>query len=425
MIVRAERHGEGLTERELEFCQLVADVSASTLRNARSFYNVRNESEQLRHANLELERVLRLKGIFHDLFDNASEGLVAVNREGRVAYANHRARLFLGIEKTAEEGKIALLPLLEERSRQRVMRLWLQRKASPEETSRFDVTARSATGGPRMLSVSLAPRQVISDLVVVSFRDVTHKRNIENELHETRKVLEAANQKLEELDRMRSEFLNTATHELRIPVTIVHGYCSLLQELGTDNFNPKQKEFLQAAVQSSDKLVDLVNNMLDISRLEAGKVDLDISPRDLHQTISEVCESLKPLAEKEDLALHVNTIPNSQALYDEDNIQRVLTNLLGNAIKFTPDGGQIKVLLADKPDIVKVMVEDTGKGIPSDRLEDLFEEFSQLGKDDAQRGSGLGLAICKRIVEHHGGQIWAECLPGQGSRFSFTLPKPN
>ena len=249
------------------------------------------------------------------------------------------------------------------------------------------------------------------------------RQRMEQELLKAKTDLERANEKLRRHDRLRAEFLNTAAHELRMPVTIVNGYCSLLLDSGTDNLTQEQRDYLDAAIASSERLVRLTNNMLDLSRLEAGKMRMQFAPQDLARTIQEVCRDFLPLAERGGLVLDAVCREECHALFDRDQIHRVMTNLLGNAVKFTPSGGRIQVSVVDETREVQVLVEDTGQGIPRERLCDLFEEFVQVGTQDALRGTGLGLSICRKIIQTHRGRIWVESSPGEGSRFYFTLPK--
>jgi len=420
MILRVDRKGGGLSDKEVEFCQLIADVASGPLRNARFFRQLRSESELLRNAKQGLEDELQLKAVYEQLFENASEGLVAVNTGGDVVFANRCALEIVGYSRDELQGA-RLESLLDRRTLLLALGAWKNGRVKDGRV-RMDVSIRRRDGAERLLSVSARQQLVLDDLVIVAFRDVTEKRKVEKELQETKTILEKANNRLQQMDQVRAEFLNTATHELRIPVTIVHGYCSLLMEMGGANLTEQQREFLAAAYESSERLVDLINNMLDLSRFQAGKMALDLSSGDLRETVVQVCSDLASIADREGLTLHFNDLPSCRARYDEHNIQRVLTNLLGNAIKFTPDGGEVRVSFGEAPDGIRVTVEDTGKGIPRQVLPRLFEEFTQVGKDDARRGTGLGLAICKKIVESHGGRIWAESRPGAGSRFSFTLP---
>jgi signal transduction histidine kinase len=196
--------------------------------------------------------------------------------------------------------------------------------------------------------------------------------------------------------------------------------------MGTENLTPQQREFLEAAVESSDRLIDLINNVLDLSRLEAGKMFMDFNERDLCAVVGNIQRDFRPLAAKQGLDLEIECPAGAcLALFDDEKIERVLVNLVVNAIKFTPAGGRVRIALSEAAGEVVVAVTDTGRGIPEERIPELFDEFTQLGREDSSRGSGLGLSICKRIIECHQGRIWVESSPGRGSRFAFTLPKPS
>lgn len=425
MILRAARSRAGLSEKEIEFCQLIADVSSGPLTNARFFRQLRSESEVLRNAKQNLEHELSIKAVYEQLFDNASEGMAAVNAKGEVVFANQRALDIVGYDRDEFQGE-TLNRLLDRKVMRQVVRLWRGSRVDGQKGRvRFDVNITRQNGQKRLLSVSANQQFVLADLIIIAFRDVTEKRRVEEELKQTKRSLEESNLQLQQLDQLRAEFINTATHELRIPVTIVHGYCSLLAEMDGQNLTDQQREFFTAAYESSERLVDLINNMLDLSRFQAGKMELDLEPNDLRKTVQNVCTDLISMARKEGLQLNYAELPECLALYDSETIQRVLINLLGNAIKFTPEGGEVKVSFCEDGPDIKVMVDDTGKGIPEQLMPALFDEFTQVGKEDARRGSGLGLSICKKIIESHGGRIWAESSSGSGSRFSFTLPRPN
>ncbi len=178
-------------------------------------------------------------------------------------------------------------------------------------------------------------------------------------------------------------------------------------------------------MEAADRLADLINNLLDLSRLESGSMPLAVESRDLVATIREFLHDYQGLLEKNRLTLETHLPESCLALFDEERIYRVLVNLLGNAAKFTPFGGTIRMLL-DATDVdVRFTIEDTGKGIPAESIPHLFDQFYQVGRGDSRQGSGLGLYICKKIIESHQGEIWVESWLGQGSRFTFTLPRPS
>jgi len=424
MVVRTSRCSAGITREEEEICQLVANVSASALKNARCFDRVREESAILKNAKGYLEKELRVTAIYEKLFQNALEGLAAINSRGEVVFANRMALEMVGYSR-AELCRTSFVSLLDLHSLRQVIRHRQRTDHDRAKAVPFDVRIRRRNGEKLRISVFFNSLPIDGDLHVVAFRDVTERRAMEGELKETRDTLRQANECLRQMDRARADFLNTATHELRIPVTIVNGYCNLLKEMGTENLTPQQGEFLDEAIKSSDRLVDLINDMLDLSRLEAGKMAMEIDQRNLCDLLEAVRHEMAPLVNQSRLEMEVAVEPVCQALFDEEKIRRVLTNLIGNAVKFTPAGGTIRMRLEDGRDQVRVCIEDTGKGIPPERLPELFNEFTQLGKDDNARGSGLGLSICKKIIESHQGRIWAESRLGEGSCFSFTLPKPS
>lgn len=422
MVVRAIRSNAGISPKEIEFCKLIANISANAIKNAHHFELLREESERLQLAKNSLEQDLCTKTVYEQLFDNASDALIAFDGRGRAVFANRRALEISGYSAT-ELKTVSLASLLDLRS----IRLILQRRrdvmAGTPVPSSCDLAIRTRSGERRLLSVSFNSRPACGDLQVVAIRDVTEKRQVEMELELTRSNLETANQQLLQVDQIRGEFLNTAAHELRIPVTIVSGYCSLLKDMGTENFSEQQREFLDQAVEGSDRLVDLINNILDLSRFDAGKMILDVEEKDIVATIHEVLPGFVPLAEKNGILLNLGVPETCRALFDPEAIHRVLVNLVGNALKFTPRGGTVTIETEEAEQEVRICVADTGKGIPEERIADLFKEFTQLGKEDSRRGTGLGLSICKKIIESHQGRIWAESRFGQGSRFIFTLPK--
>ncbi len=423
MVVRTMGSRVAISREKMEFCQLVANASINAFKNARFFERVQEESELLRQAKRRLEEELRAKTVYEQLFENASEGLAAINSWGKIVYINRRALEIIGYSREELQGA-RFTHLLDIGSVRRILRQQRRNVLRGRAQQPIDVAVRTRKGTERLLSISVNEGMVCDRLKVVAFRDVTERRQMEKALRQTQAVLREANDRLQQLDRARADFLNTATHELRLPVSIVNGYCTLLREAGIDNLSEQQKEFLQAAIDSSERLVDLINDMLDLSRLEAGKMSLDLAPRDLCRTVREVCGDLATLAAKNQLRLQVELPEDScETRFDAEKIYRVLLNLIGNAIKFTPPDGAIRVEVTPREADFLVSVADTGKGIPAERIPELFEEFVQIGREDSRRGTGLGLSICRRIIEAHQGRIWVESTLGEGSRFTFILPK--
>lgn len=422
MVVRLARTLPGIAPAEVEFCQLVANLAAPALRHAQQFDVVREQSQQLQDATERLRADLAVKQAYEQAFRNASDGLAAFDRRGRIVLYNRKAYELTGYSLDEIRAR-GIITLLGKKSLRQVLRYFEGHREFGSGTGRVDVSILHRDGLRRLLSVSLSEGNSPGDLLVVSFRDVTEKRIMEKELVETRRNLELANERLQRLDQRRAEFFNTASHELRTPVTIMSGYCSLLLEEHRDNLSPDQLEYLTAVVEGSDRLVNLVNNLLDIARFEAGKLPMEFGSGNLAALVRDLGRDFRTLAGRHGIEVRFEIPERCQAVFDVEQIQRVLVNLVGNAVKFTPPGGQITLRVSEDDQLAQVLVADTGKGIPAERISELFNEFTQVGREDSRKGAGLGLSICRRIIQAHQGRIWAESQPGQGSRFLFTLPK--
>jgi two-component system phosphate regulon sensor histidine kinase PhoR len=232
-----------------------------------------------------------------------------------------------------------------------------------------------------------------------------------------------------ELERMKSSFLSVVSHELRTPLHSIKGFVDIILMGKTGPISDTQADFLRTVREQTTHLQNLINDLLEFSRLESGQVKLRLTEVSLAEVAVAVMDKLKPLADQGQVRL-VNRIAADIPAIEADRlrIEQVLTNLLDNAIKFTPASGVVTISAADMGPEVQVAVSDTGIGIPAGELERIFERFYQVdsGSTRPYRGTGLGLTICKHIVEHHRGRIWAESpAAGQdkGSTFYFVLPK--
>lgn len=222
----------------------------------------------------------------------------------------------------------------------------------------------------------------------------------------------------------RGALLNMAAHDLRVLVSVIDGYCLLLQETEVENLSQQQREFVDGLMIGCRRLVELTNNLLDLSRIESGKLELDVTDADLRQVLEAASRDIQPLMRRRGIRLDIQgRFEQVQARCDVENIRRVFYNLMSNAIKFTPQGGTIELRFAADDQETSVSIADSGPGIESSLLPTIFDKFSHGRSPDGQYGSGLGLSICKRIVEAHQGRIWAESILGQGSRFTFCLPR--
>jgi signal transduction histidine kinase len=229
---------------------------------------------------------------------------------------------------------------------------------------------------------------------------------------------------LETASRHKSEFLASMSHELRTPLNAIIGFAQALRERMFGELNEKQEEYLDDILSSAYHLLSLINDVLDLSKVEAGQVELEIAPFSLRDALESGVVMVRERATNDGVRVVLGATPDVDLLEgDERRIRQVVFNLLSNAVKFTPDGGTVDVSAARLNGEVRVSVSDTGPGIaPLDR-ERIFEEFQQTEAGIAQReGTGLGLALSKRLVELHGGRIWVDSEPDTGSTFTFTLP---
>jgi signal transduction histidine kinase len=229
---------------------------------------------------------------------------------------------------------------------------------------------------------------------------------------------------LETTSQHKSEFLANMSHELRTPLNAIIGFSQVLREGMAGSVNEKQREYLDDILSSGNHLLSLINDVLDLSKVEAGQVQLEVAPFSLQEALERGVVMVRERATKDGVQVTLATTTDAEIVAgDERRIRQVIFNLLSNAVKFTPAGGSVDVWATRVNGEVRVSVADTGPGVAADDLERIFEEFQQSEAGLEQHdGTGLGLALSKRLVELHGGQIWAESELGRGSTFVFTLP---
>lgn len=237
--------------------------------------------------------------------------------------------------------------------------------------------------------------------------------------------LEDANKKLQELDKLKSDFLSMVSHELRIPLTTIQGYVSFLRTEKPGSLNPTQNECLKISEETADTLNHLIEELLDLSKIETGQLKVNLSGVDMREVINKAVVSLQIFADKQGVTLEDN-LPKDLPLVlaDPEKIFQVVNNLLENAIKFNQAGGKVNITSYSGPNAKLVFcVSDTGIGIPEDKLDKIFAKFYQVDSSQKRKygGCGLGLAISKSILELHHGRIWAESKIGEGSKFFFEL----
>jgi signal transduction histidine kinase/CHASE3 domain sensor protein len=251
-------------------------------------------------------------------------------------------------------------------------------------------------------------------------------QSMNEELQAQQAEIAESNQRLEEVSRAKSEFLANMSHELRTPLNSVIGFSEVLQDQLFGTINEKQQEYVQNILSSGRHLLSLINDILDLSKVESGKMELELTEFSLQETLEASLMMLKEKALKGEIDLQMDPAAqiDIQIVADQRKLKQILFNLLSNAVKFTPAGGTVKVSTQNDGDFVEITVADSGIGIKQEDIPKLFHPFTQLESVYSKEfeGTGLGLALTKQLVELRGGRIWVKSEFGKGSRFSFTIP---
>jgi len=236
--------------------------------------------------------------------------------------------------------------------------------------------------------------------------------------------IEDKSRQLEVASQHKSEFLANMSHELRTPLNAIIGFSEVLTDRMFGELNEKQDEYLNDIYASGTHLLSLINDILDLSKIEAGRMELELTDFDLPTALDNALMLVRERAQRRSLTLDKDVDAGvGQIQGDERKIRQILLNLLSNAIKFTPEGGRIELAAVPKDGLVEVSVSDTGVGIAPEDQEKVFEEFRQVGRADKKaEGTGLGLTLCRKFIELHGGKVWVKSQVGVGSTFTFTIP---
>jgi PAS domain S-box-containing protein len=359
------------------------------------------------------DEVNKSKVYIENLVENAGDAIVSTDLEDCILTWNRGAEVIFGYTKEEAIGKslAILLP--------------------PEGVKELENirTKVQLTGVIRNLEVRRKRKDGVFIDVALAVSPINDKAgNITAFLYLAKDITEKKRyeQRLKELDRMKSDFVSNVSHELRTPLTAIKASVDNMIDGITGPLSEKQVRYLARIKSNTDRLTRLINDLLDLSRIEAGKIDLKPTNLSLVGLAQEVTENIRPVALEKLISLEVASHDgNVTAWADRDKITQVLMNLVGNAIKFTPSHGKVNVFIQRNGDKwAQVSVTDTGPGIPATEAGKIFDKFYQIAQAEKQKskGTGLGLAISKVLVEMHGGKIWAESGVGGGSTFSFTLP---
>jgi PAS domain S-box-containing protein len=351
-----------------------------------------------------------------------------------VEYVSENVERVLGY--TPEElisGPFTYLSLIHPDDRAQVLNLEQQFIARGDDALRLEYRIIRKDGQVRWIEIVAAverdPEGHLS-LYQGTLVDITERKEAEHErarllIREQATQVELAAAK--ELDRLKDQFVNAVSHDLRTPLTSIKGYAEFLEDELGGPLTPQQGEFVQQIEMGAKRLERLVNDLLDFARLEAGTFHLNFEDADLGQKVQDIIQSLRPQAEDARLKLEA-VLPATPlvARMDPQRVEQVLSNLIGNALKFTPEGGRIEVRARIEGEHLLCEVEDTGEGIAPEDLPRLFQRFGQLESGTKKKGgTGLGLSISKTIIDAHGGHIGVRSQKGVGSTFWFTLPLPH
>ncbi len=390
----------------------------------------------VRQAESDREEALR----FRALLEAAPDAIVKVDQTGRIVLMNRATEVLFGYTREELIGQpVEVLVPLAARGPHIGQRTgyWKQPASRPMGRG-LTLSALRKDGMEFPVEISLSPVVAGGETRVVAIiRDVTERRRIEQEmraledrfnreLREKNTELERRNNEIEEADRLKSEFLASMSHELRTPLHTIIGFSQLLLEEIQGPLNEKQRRFVVHVHRDSQHLLELINDILDLSKIESGNVELRLETFEAVAEASSVIEGIRGAAESKSVTLRLEAPESCTLRADLRRFREVLLNLLSNALKFTPAGGSVTVSIF--PDCEQgfcaFSVEDTGIGIAPEQLAAIFDKFYQVGSTikGVREGTGLGLTITKHLVELHGGRIWVNSQPGVGSRFSFTLP---
>ncbi|MDR3726254.1 MAG: PAS domain S-box protein [Terracidiphilus sp.] len=340
------------------------------------------------------------------LLNSVADGICGVDRHGLVSFANPAAARLLGGTAASLTGKPVheLLHGTADPGRQCGEKCPLRRAAANHTaaTGEGTVFRRDDSCFPAEYFLTPILDQGRFSGSVLSFRDISQRSA---------------------LDRMKDEFISTVSHELRTPLTSIRGALGLLSSGILGEMNEKATNLLRIASTNSDRLVRLINDILDLERIQSGKEPLAFRPVQLAEIVGQAIDGMQPVADAAGVLL-IHDSMQAQIAADPDRLLQVLTNLLSNAVKFSPPDSTISVILRPGETGVTISVIDHGRGIPADKLEAIFGRFQQVDASDSRQkgGSGLGLAICRTIVQQHAGRIWAERNPVRGSTFRVFLP---
>lgn len=395
-------------------------LAASELR----FSNLAEQEAQARAETLAERR-------FRELIENAPDAIIQVDATGRIVIANCTAETMFGYtrEELAEKGVDALVPEAKRSGHARYRQDFASAGKTRPMGLGLELLAQRKDGTQFPVEISLSPVNTENGTNVTAvIRDVTERRQNEQRVRALQESymaeLQVRQQEAERLNRLKSEFMASISHELRTPLHTIIGFAELLAEGTEGAWSEKQKRFLHHIQTDSEHLLGLINDVLDLSRIEAGGLQLHTEPVSLRAVVTDVIASLTPYANSRGVSLREGDSLEWFVSADPVRLRQIFSNLLNNGAKFTQAGGEVSVDAVLDGAFVRIAVVDTGIGIAAEECPRIFDKFYQVGYTPVgvREGTGLGLAICRQLVEMQGGKLWVESELAKGSKFYFTLP---
>jgi PAS domain S-box-containing protein len=368
---------------------------------------------------------------FRDLIENAPDAILQVDSTGSIVIANRTAEKMFGYshEELLASGVDILIPEAKRAGHAGHRKAFAAAGKTRPMGQGLDLYARRKDGTQFPVEISLSPAKTESGVLVTAVvRDITERKETELRVRTLQESymteLQTQQKEAERLNQLKSEFMASISHELRTPLHTIIGFAELLEEEAEGVLNEKQRRFLHHIHKDSEHLLGLINDVLDLSRIHAGGLNLRTEAMSLQAAVSEAVNAILPYATSRVVAVREGVNPNLTVSADPMRLRQILNNLLSNGVKFTEAGGEVSVDAAVAGSFVMISVSDTGVGIAPEECARIFEKFYQVGIPPigVREGTGLGLAICKQLVEMHGGEIGVESELNRGSRFYFTLP---
>ena len=376
---------------------------------------------------LEIRERRNAEARFRGFLQSAPDAMVIVNQAGTIHLVNAQTEKLFGYtrEEMLDKPVEMLIPQLNRKGHAQHRTGYSEVPHARPMGLGLELYGLAKDGREFPAEISLSPIQTSEGVLVsAAIRDVTERHQYQEQIKQKNQELEQRNREVERATHLKSQFLATMSHELRTPLNAILGFSELLLDETAGPLTDKQKRWTDFIQKGGRHLLQLINDILDLSKIEAGQVEVHPENFPAEPTLPEVLSNIKPLAIAKQIELTTTIQPGLAVVADRLRFKQVLYNLLSNAVKFTPAQGRITVEATQHGNFAQFCVTDNGRGISKEDQKVIFEEFRQVEPDESsfKSGTGLGLTITKRLVEQQGGSIWVESNLNEGAHFTFTLP---